>query len=188
MLLENDRLIIRMYDAKDFASIQTFFSDLDRTKYYLPTTWRLYNPIQLEKLLSDWNDLRENFIYIIDYKTSSEIKSIGAINIDGLDFINRKCELGVCLFEKKYCGKSLAKEAMILMLDYLFCQFNLNKVNVQVIEDNIASYKLFEKLNFRLEGTKKAEIYRDGKYLDMKLYALLCEEFMNFKNKGYYVS
>lgn len=76
-------------------------------------------------------------------------------------------------------GKGIGTIALSLMLSYAFCNLKLNKVYLFINEDNIPSYRLAEKLGFKLEGRLREEYLTIGnEYKDRLYYGLLKQEFI----------
>lgn len=60
---------------------------------------------------------------------------------------------------------------------------NLNRIELGVLESNTRALKLYEKVEFNREGVKRQSIYKNGKFVDMIMMAILKEEFTeNYKN------
>ena len=54
---------------------------------------------------------------------------------------------------------------------------NLNRIELGVLESNTRALKLYEKVEFNREGVKRQSIYKNGKFVDMIMMAILKEEF-----------
>lgn len=63
------------------------------------------------------------------------------------------------------------------LLDYAFNQRNLHRIEAIVLDDNIGSQKLHEKLGYKKEGLLRQSVYKDGLYKNQIVYALLKEEY-----------
>ena len=70
-------------------------------------------------------------------------------------------------------------EAIDLLLRHAFFTLNLKKINGGYIETLNDLGKFYQKrFNFKIEGKQRAQVYKNGKYLDITLIGLLKEEFM----------
>ncbi|MGB4616762.1 MAG: GNAT family protein, partial [Dethiobacteria bacterium] len=58
--------------------------------------------------------------------------------------------------------------------NYIFKNTDIIRIFAEPFADNIASCRVLEKAGFVLEGTLRKNAVKNGKILDMKLYALLC--------------
>lgn len=66
---------------------------------------------------------------------------------------------------------------MRLLIDDAFNHRNLNRIEARVLEDNIGSCKMHEKLGYIPEGVLRQSVFKDGVYKNQVLYALLKEEY-----------
>ena len=57
--------------------------------------------------------------------------------------------LGICIFDKTYWGKGIAKTAIDLVLLHAVNKHCLKRIYAGVFKENTASIKLFEKLDFK---------------------------------------
>ncbi len=68
-----------------------------------------------------------------------------------------------------------------MLVEYAFNELNLNKLHGGVAVDNIGSWSVAGKIGFKFEGTKKHEMYVDGKYVDTKIFQILKEDWVKKK-------
>jgi len=74
-------------------------------------------------------------------------------------------------------GEGYGREAVGLVLEYLFSTFDVHSVGAHVFETNAASQGLLESLGFVREGRMREARYRDGEYVDEFVYGLLRSEW-----------
>ena len=75
-------------------------------------------------------------------------------------------------------GEGHITEATALLLDHAFGSRRINKVWAMVIEPNLASKAVLEKLGFEHEGTYRKETFYDGEFVDSHRYGLLAEDWL----------
>lgn len=109
-------------------------------------------------------------------------KSIGRMGLGDIDWINGWAYTFIKIGELDYWGQNIATEATELLIEYAFNELNLNKLCGRVAVDNIGSWTVAEKIGFECEGLEKHWLYIDGKYHDIKSYALLKEDWIK-RNK-----
>lgn len=170
--LSTERVTLRALEQSDVDTLRPFFQDMASLDYYLPTTARPLNRRQLEKLLDDWNDGQESFVFAVQ----SDHQLVGLINLDGVDWPNGHAEIGIALTLPEARGKGLAREAMQLMLQFAYLELGLHRLFARIIEDNAPSIRLFKSLDFRPEGVMKEHVYRHGHYRNMLIYGHLRTE------------
>jgi diamine N-acetyltransferase len=139
---------------------QNFFSD--------PPTY----DFEHEKWL---NQMNKNDIYLI---IKEKDEKAGIINITRIDYLNEKCEYGIAL-DPKYSGKGIAFKASKLLLNYVFKNLKINKINLEVLSDNTKAINLYKKIGFKQEGYFKEEIYKNGEFKDVIRMAYHKSEWKN---------
>lgn len=91
-------------------------------------------------------------------------KHIGNVYMTNINEINRSCVSHVLIGEKEYWGNGYAREALLLAIDYMFNERNMHRIQANVLTSNIASLKMHEKCGYKLEGTLREAVYKNGKY------------------------
>jgi RimJ/RimL family protein N-acetyltransferase len=102
--------------------------------------------------------------------------NVGAFNLNSIDERNGTFSIGIQI-DRDHRGKGYGTAAMQILLDYAFNERRLNKFNVSVIEGNIGSATMLEKLGCIQEGIRREMIFTQGKYKDEILYGLTRSEF-----------
>lgn len=74
-------------------------------------------------------------------------------------------------------GKGYAKEAVKLLVDYLFSGYPTERIGAFTEDENIPAQKVMESLGFRREGTLRRALFRDGQWRDIGIYGLLRQEW-----------
>jgi RimJ/RimL family protein N-acetyltransferase len=92
-------------------------------------------------------------------------------------FAPQTYEIGWAL-HRTYHGKGYASEAASALLRYGFEELRLHRIIATCQPENIASWRVMEKIGLRREGFFQKCIYRDdGTWWDEYFYALLEEEW-----------
>lgn len=74
-------------------------------------------------------------------------------------------------------GKGYAKEAVKLLLDYLFSGYPVVRISAFTDEENLPAQKVMERLGFRREGILRGAMFRDGQWRDIAIYGILRQEW-----------
>ena len=101
------------------------------------------------------------------------IGSIGAFRCDNIHF--QSAEVGYYLGEP-YWGKGYATNAVVQICKYIFENTDIIRIFAEPFAHNIASCCVLEKAVFQFEGTLHSNAVKNGKVLDMKMYALIKSE------------
>lgn len=121
----------------------------------------------------------KDFFWAIDTK---EGKHIGGCGVNRMDGKNRVAMVGIYIGDRDYLGKGYGTDAMKVLLEFLFEEYNVNKVKLTVFGFNKRAIKSYEKCGFKTEALLRESVFRYGKYHDMISMAILKEEY--FKNRG----
>lgn len=100
-------------------------------------------------------------------------KAVGSIGVFRQENIHRlTAELGYYIAEE-YWGRGLMTQAVQQVCRYVFNNSNIIRIYAEPFAYNTASCRVLEKAGFQYEGTLRNNAIKNGKIIDMKLYALL---------------
>lgn len=100
-------------------------------------------------------------------------KAVGSIGVFRQGNIHRQtAELGYYIAEE-YWGKGIMTEAVIQICEYVFEKSDIIRIYAEPFAYNAASCRVLEKAGFQYEGTLRSNAVKNGKVIDMKMYALL---------------
>jgi len=98
---------------------------------------------------------------------------IGSIGVFRKENVHRlTAELGYYIAEP-YWGKGIMTEAVKRICAYIFENTNIVRIFAEPYARNAASCRVLEKAGFQFEGTLRQNAVKNGKSLDMRLYAIL---------------
>ena len=86
-------------------------------------------------------------------------------------------EIGFGIAEPSARGQGYAKEAVRLLVDYLFAGYPSERISAFTDAENIPAQRLMEKLGFQREGSLRRSMFRDGDWQDTALYGILRQEW-----------
>ncbi len=100
-------------------------------------------------------------------------RHVGNIKLGPIHRIHRRADLGIMIGDKARWGRGYAREAVALMLDHAFNRLNLHKVTLGVDAGHWPAVRLYRDLGFKIEGTQREQLFREGKYRDNLVMGLL---------------
>lgn len=98
---------------------------------------------------------------------------VGCIGLELQTDIHKKsAEIGYWIGEP-FWGKGIASQAVLLMVEYGFEKFGLNRIYAGVYDYNKASCRVLEKSGFQLEGILRKAVYKNECFFDEYRYAII---------------
>ena len=126
---------------------------------------------RLENLYKDFKHI------LFGVALKSDNRLIGLVGLKDINTLNQSAEFYILIGDRSIWGQGYGTEATLLMIRYGFVELNLNRIQTQDIEENVAGWRADEKAGFKLEGILREAFQRSGKYHDVRMYSLLRNEF-----------
>lgn len=124
----------------------------------------------IKNMLSSDNNQTFAFAISVDDQV---IGSIGVFRQDNIH--HRTAEIGYYIAEA-YWGKGYASSAVKQVCQYVFHYTEIIRIFAEPFVYNMASCRVLEKAGFQLEGILRSNAEKNGKILDMKMYAIIKDE------------
>ena len=105
---------------------------------------------------------------------------VGLYKISNIDWVNRRYDSAHDVFES-YRGKGYSKPVLEAGVDFGFEVLNMNRIDTEVLENNIASLKSAIWVGYIKEGQKRKCIHKCGEYLDSIILGILKEEWLELE-------
>jgi RimJ/RimL family protein N-acetyltransferase len=109
---------------------------------------------------------------------ASSHRLLGATGLCGIDQVSRHAEISIYIgVDDLYVDDVLAPEAARMLLSHGFTELGLHRVWAEVYAYDDSKRKLFDRLNFSLEGRFREHHRDDGNWYDSLFFGLLADEF-----------
>ncbi|EKF55396.1 N-acetyltransferase GCN5 [Galbibacter marinus] len=123
-------------------------------KQYLANSHKdIYEAKQLRLAISDYNNNLMGLIDLFDFNPK-----------------HRRAGVGIIVLEEANRNRGIGKEALSLLIEYVFNHLNLHQLYANISQENKPSIHLFSNLGFERIGVKKDWHYAAGKYQNEILY------------------
>ena len=168
--IETKRLVLRPLTESDWEDTLEHRSDNGFNIYIQQMTKEEIRKVFEERLLPWTGEENKWLSFGIELKENKKI--IGEI---GFRYIDRKSSIGEFGYRinRHYGSKGFATEASAALVDKIFATFNVHKLVAICDAENIASYKVMEKLGMTKEAHYKEHSWRRDKWCDDLVYSLL---------------
>ena len=175
--IETERLILRPYSVKDAqAMYDNWASDKDVTKYLM---WPAHkDPSVSEGVLRGWTadySKKDNYHWAIVYREASD-EPIGDIAVvKPIDDRVKSAHIGYCI-GKAWWHKGITSEALKAVMDFLFDEVGVNRIESRHDPRNPHSGAVMRKCGMKFEGTLRQSDWNNQGICDASYYALLSSE------------
>ena len=102
--------------------------------------------------------------------------TVGYFRLSNHSIENKNIYIGADI-AKEYTGKGIAKEAYSKFIPYLFKEYELHKISLEVLSTNDRAINLYTKLGFIKEGIKREEVLKNGKWVDSIIMSILKSQY-----------
>ena len=154
--------------AKDLAAALNNKNILDNLRDGLPYP---YTEKDAKEFIVAMQNADKHNVYA--FAVVYEKKCIGSIGIFRQANIHFKtAELGYYIAEQ-YWGRGIMTQAVKEACEHVFNNSDIIRIFAEPFADNVASQRVLEKNGFVFEGLLKSNAYKNGKVVDMKLFAKL---------------
>ena len=174
--IETSRLILRPHVMEDAeAMYRNWANDPEVTKFL---TWSAYKSVDTAyEILDIWTKQygdKTFYQWAIELKELGEpIGSISVVNIDDrVDMV----EIGFCI-GKRWWGQGIMTEAFQAVIDFLFGEVGVLRIEAGHDPNNPASGAVQRKCGLKYEGTLRRSIRSNQGITDKAVLAILKEEW-----------
>ena len=174
--LETARLVLRPFVKEDAGAMyRNWASDPEVTKFL---SWPTYKSVDTaHEILNLWvHQYQDNTFYqwAIELKELGE--AIGSISVVNMDDRVDSVEIGFCI-GKAFWGQGVMTEAFRAVIDYLFGQVGVQRIEAGHDPNNPASGAVQRKCGLKYEGTLRRSIRSNQGITDKVVLAILKEEW-----------
>ncbi len=162
-------------EDNDMVYIYEWFKDIEFLKFYDYMPPIPQSADEVNKTFRDYKKNEESDVFAIKLFDSNQI--IGIAGFDDIVKENKVATLFIGIGNKDVRGRGYGKEALNLLLEYGFNKLGFHRIQLNVLEFNMAAISLYEKAGFKREGTYREFVLRDDKRYDLLLYGLLKSEW-----------
>lgn len=177
--LETERLIIQCYCSEDIDNINKLRSD--------PLVWRYStrsvsesieeSKIYLEDILHNYEINKPDFQGLFLKSTHEYIGEAGVLSYVER---NRRAVIGYNLLPE-YWHKGYATEITKAMVNHLFKNEGIERIEALVLESNKASRRVLEKAGFAAEGLLRHFTFINNEYHNVCYYGMIKSDFISIR-------
>lgn len=152
MALTNQNITLRALEPSDVELLYQWENSID--------VWRVSNlrtPLSKFALANYIKTADKDIWETRELRVVIEVEgtAVGTVELFDFDPYHNRAGVGVIIYESSDRKKGIATRALELLFNYAKNELGIAQIYANVVENNIASLKLFEQLGFELSGIKK---------------------------------
>jgi ribosomal-protein-alanine N-acetyltransferase len=174
-MIEGSCFNLRHIKKSDLPQLTELINSRDSKGEFL--SLELMLPGMVEKKFEDESRSKENReTFLIVDKNDAILGQV--FHFKSVPYFNSR-ELGYGLFSSEFHGKGITSEAVRLLTDYLFNTMQINRLEIHMHVDNVASEKVALRCGYAKEGIARGAVFSRGKHFDIAMYALLRQDWQS---------
>jgi len=167
---------LKAIEPDNLGTYTRWFQDPEVLRLLTPATVKPWSSVAekraIERMARGGDDAVHFAIHVL---TDGQL--IGNCSLQAIDGKNRTAGLGIVIGERAYWGRGFGSDALRLMLRYGFSELNLHRIWLKVLAFNERAIRAYNKIGFVEEGRLREAVYRDGRYWDELMMAVLRTEY-----------
>lgn len=174
--LAGSLVYLRPGERSDIPTFVRWLSDERTTRHLL-----LRSPIS-EALEERWFDQmlehhgRDRWFFVICRIVDD--RAVGSLDLHAVDQVNGGAGIGIMIGDPSDTGHGYGSDALRILVRFGFDELRLERIWLDVYEDNAGARRLYERLGFVPEATFRHGVFRRGAFVDVHRLAILKEEWL----------
>ncbi len=172
MILRTERIFIRPFEKGDENDLYEIYSDVKVCQYLLHDIWNEDNKSkEYQKKLQNNSlktDAKLNLACVLDEKVIGDI----SVFYTGM---KETVEIGF-VFNREYSKKGYAYESVRSVVEYLFKNVKIHRIQANLDSRNLSSAKLCERIGMRKEAHFIKDYWNKGEWTDSYIYGMLASD------------
>jgi len=175
-MIRGERIYLRPAERSDLATFVRWLTDAEVSRHL---SFRApFSEAMEEKWFEGMVERQGKSDYHFVICLINGDRPIGTAGLHGVDLENGHAEFGISIGEKSEWNRGYGTDALNAICDFGFGQLRLERIELNVFEDNARAIRSYEKAGFRHEGRLRRAQFGDGQYFDVLRMALLRDEWL----------
>jgi len=169
--LEGSLVRLRSHEASDHGALNELFSDpevMEGIGFAMPQSSQGYR-----EFVESTRGKEDRVLFVIE--RLEDRQAMGGCGLDGIEARNRAAVLGIWI-GKPYWHRGYGTDAMRTLCRFAFRHMNLQRIELNVFSVNPRALRVYERIGFKVEGTRRHSHFVGGGYVESFVMGLLSEE------------
>lgn len=183
MELWGKKVRLRAVEASDIEMLRVLTNDPAFEKMIVGWSF----PVSTEEQKKWYDGLHNDLNRLRFTIETKEDGAVGMIGLRDIDWKNgRAYGLGMRIAKKEIRTRGLATDAWMTLMRYAFEELRLNRIDGSALAYNKASLRVCEKVGFKVEGTQRQAVFKDGQFHDVIVMACLKSDYYELIQTNHY--
>jgi RimJ/RimL family protein N-acetyltransferase len=170
--LIGEHVLLRPLTEADTPAVLNSLSDTEAMR--LTGSHRRFTAQEVATALRTWSARDDRIdLAVVDRATGAHA---GEVVLNELDADNQSCGFRIFL-TATHTDRGLGTEATRLILGHAFDTVGVHRVELEVYSFNPRARRVYEKVGFVYEGTKRHALHWNGEWVDAYLMAMLADDW-----------
>jgi RimJ/RimL family protein N-acetyltransferase len=169
--LEGSLVRLRAHETSDYGPLNELFIDpgvLEGVGFAMPQSRQAYR-----EFVESARGKEERIVFVIE--RLEDRQAMGGCSLEAIEARNRAAILGIWI-GKPYWHRGYGTDAMRTLCRFGFRHLNLQRIELNVFSVNPRALRVYERVGFKIEGTRRRSQFVGGLYVDSYVMGLLSEE------------
>ena len=172
-MIVGDKITLRLIREPDLEALYEHMANLASRGDYFPLGLMSEPRLQSRFAENGFWDPEEGMLLMVT--GSDEI--VGEIEFFPITSYLQGYELSYQIFGQGHTGKGYTTEAVTLLTSYLFRRKRINRIQLNIHPDNLASKRVAEKSGFKFESVMRQCWFHNGEYHDLEIWSSIRSEW-----------
>lgn len=177
MKLTNTRIYLRTLKLVD-APLLIKHTEDEEIRYMTGTKAR-FSVGQIERHIERIQQDDTRFDFAICLNETDQF--VGELSVFDIDLDNQSAGFRIAMNAMQLTGKGYGTEAIELVLDFVFEELKLNRLQLEVYSHNERGLRAYEKNGFKREGVLREALYYQGAFSDEIIMAIIRSDYLKVK-------
>ena len=177
--LTTGRLTLRPPRPGDEGDLLAIHDDPEVMRYFSEPAWtdpdRPARQIPFATLRR-WNEQQARLGLYLPLVITVRGRVVGQITAGPIQYGALRSAVPGYWIDREQAGAGLVPRSVALVIDHLFAELGIHRIEVTVRPENASSLRVVQKLHLRPEGLRRSAIHVDGTWRDHLVFALTAEE------------
>jgi RimJ/RimL family protein N-acetyltransferase len=182
MNIKGKYVILRAIEKADLPMMREMLNDPEMENFVVGWAFPISEFQQEQWYLNHIED-RHNLRFIVE---TVDDGPLGIATLTDIDWKNRCAMHGMKLANKSHRGRGIGTDTVMALMRYAFDELQLHRLDGCWFDENTASKNMYLKCGWKVEGCKRAYIYKQGHYRDLMETGILASDYYELIQKNHY--